>query len=136
MHRFADRGDTMARKRTFGNFFSFRWMITPDIIKIIYVLNLILFNILNILITFSVIAAVVMFWDEIGLDTTWEIVTIVVWVIWRLIWWFTANILLRMYYELIILPFSIHEMVSTVEGEMREMNRKTPSPPKPAPSKK
>ena len=120
----------MAKKRTFGNFFSFRWMITPDIIKIIYVLDLILYNIANITITFSLIAAVVMFWDITGLDTTWMIVTIVIWVIWRLIWWFTANILLRMAYELIILPFSIHEMVSTVEGEMKEMNRKTPAPPK------
>ncbi len=118
----------MAKKRTFGNFFSFRWMITPDLIKIIYVLELILFNLTNIAITLSTIAAVIILWDYTGLETTWMIVSIVVWIIWRLIWWVISNILLRMFFELVILPFSLHEMVSTVEGELKDINKKIVKP--------
>lgn len=118
----------MAKKRTFGNFFSFRWMITPDLIKIIYVLELILFNLTNIAITLSTIAAILILWDYTGLETTWMIVSIVVWIIWRLIWWVISNILLRMFFELVILPFSLHEMVSTVEGELKDINKKIVKP--------
>lgn len=118
----------MAKKRTFGNFFSFRWMITPDLIKIIYVLELILFNLTNIAITLSTIAAIIILWDYTGLETTWMIVSIVVWIIWRLIWWVISNILLRMFFELVILPFSLHEMVSTVEGELKDINKKIVKP--------
>lgn len=118
----------MAKKRTFGNFFSFRWMITPDLIKIIYVLELILFNLTNIAITLSTIAAIIILWDYTGLETTWMIVSIVVWIIWRLIWWVISNILLRIFFELVILPFSLHEMVSTVEGELKDINKKIVKP--------
>ncbi len=118
----------MVKKRTFGNFFSFRWMITPDIIKVIYVLELILFNLTNIALSLSVIAAIIILWDYTGLETLWMIVSIVVWVILRLIWWVISNILLRMFFELVILPFSIHEMVSTVEGELKDINKKVVKP--------
>jgi len=118
----------MVKKRTFGNFFSFRWMITPDIIKVIYVLELILFNLMNIALSLSVIAAIIILWDYTGLETLWMIVAIVVWVLLRLIWWVISNILLRMFFELVILPFSIHEMVSTVEGELKDINKKVVKP--------
>ncbi|MCU0798981.1 MAG: DUF4282 domain-containing protein [Candidatus Thermoplasmatota archaeon] len=118
----------MAKKRTFGNFFSFRWMITPDLIKVIYVLELILFNLMNIALSLSVIAAIIILWDYTGLETLWMIVSIVVWIILRLIWWVISNILLRMFFELVILPFSIHEMVSTVEGELKDINKKVVKP--------
>jgi len=118
----------MVKKRTFGNFFSFRWMITPDIIKVIYVLELILFNLMNIALSLSVIAAIIILWDYTGLETLWMIVAIVVWVILRLIWWVISNILLRMFFELVILPFSIHEMVSSVEGELKDINKKVVKP--------
>jgi len=110
----------MAKRRTLGNFFSFRWMITPGVIKTIYVLELILFNLVNIGLSLSVIAAIILLWDYTGLEMLWMIVTIVVWIIWRLFWWVLANILLRMVFELVILPFSMHEMLSTIEGDVRE----------------
>ncbi|MDG6224787.1 MAG: DUF4282 domain-containing protein [Candidatus Thermoplasmatota archaeon] len=110
----------MARRRTFGNFFTFRWMITPGIIRIFYVIGLILDNLLLLAATIGGIAAMIIIGRDLELDTLIIVGSIVGILVLSLITFIIMNLLWRMFCEQIILFFSLHEMLSTIEGDVRE----------------
>ena len=112
----------MARKRTFGNYFSFKYMITPDIIKIIHVIGLIIVNLA--LIGGFIVGLYFLFTQDLGLEGYMTALVIIGGVLGGIIIFFLANIEWRMFCEWLILFFSMHEMLSTVEGELREVNKK------------
>ncbi len=112
----------MAR-RSFVNFFAFRWMITPDIIKILYVLVLIFGN-LSLL--GAVIAGAVgaFFYSQAtGLDTLIMVAIIVCDIIAGIIISILGNLAFRMFCEQIILFFSIHEILSSIENRGKEQDK-------------
>ena len=123
-------------RRSFGNFFAFRWMITPDIIKILYVLGLILLN-LSLLGGF-IAGCISMFMMDTGLETWVLIVIIVVAFIVGIIIWILSNLGFRMMCEQIILFFSIHETLVSLEESNKDIlavmkkqaKTATPAPPK------
>lgn len=106
-------------KRSMGNYFSFRWMITPDIIKIVFVIGFILLDLSLIGSLVSGIFYLVM----LDLDTLYMalgiggglIVTILLMILLNLIW--------RMMCEYVILFFSIHEILSSIEGDSKNQNK-------------
>ena len=106
----------MARKRTLGNYFSFKYMITPDIIKIIHVIGLILINLA--LVGGFIVGLYFLFTQDLDLEGYMTAVIIVGGVLGGIIVFFLANIEWRMFCEWLILFFSMHEMLSTVEGEV------------------
>ena len=110
----------MARRRTFGNFFTFRWMITPGVIRIFYVIGLILDNLLLMAATIGGMVAMILLGGEFDLDMLIIIVSIVGILVLSLITFIIMNLLWRMFCEQIILFFSVHEMLSTIEGDVRE----------------
>ena len=105
----------MAKKRSFSNYFGFRWLITPTIIKILHVLGLILLN-LAMLGSFIVgIIVLIAGSTQVDLEGPIKILAIVGFIIVGFITFFVVNILWRMICENIILFFSIHEMISGIE---------------------
>ena len=112
----------MARKRTFGNYFSFKYMITPDIIKIIHVIGLIILNLA--LLGGLVVGIIFLFAQDLDLEGYMIALVIVGAVIGAILAFFIVNIEWRIICETMILFFSMHEMLSTVEGELREVNKK------------
>lgn len=104
----------MASRRSIGNYFRFRWMITPDILRIIYVLGTIFLILLNIALVIGSIIALVIFTSEIGLDTAPMIAAIIGIIILGLILLLITNLLFRMYCEQIILFFSMHEIMEDI----------------------
>ncbi|MGA1822672.1 MAG: DUF4282 domain-containing protein [Thermoplasmatota archaeon] len=104
----------MARRRSAGNYFKFRWMITPDIIRIIYVLGMIFLFLLNIILVIGAIVTLVMFSSEIGMDSGMLIGAVVGTIIVGLILMILTNLLFRMYCEQIILFFSMHEILEDI----------------------
>jgi len=107
-------------KRSFGNFFSFKWMITPDIIRIVYVLVLILQN-LSLLGGYVVgLIMLIMSYEDMGLSSTMLIVIIAVGTIASLITSLIMNLLWRMFCEQIILFFSIHETLVSIEENNKQ----------------
>jgi hypothetical protein len=112
----------LARKRTFGNYFSFKYMITPDIIKIIHVIGLI---ILNLALLGGLVAGIIfLFSQDLDLEGYMMALVIVGAVVGAILAFFIVNIEWRIICETMILFFSMHEMLSTVEGELREVNKK------------
>ena len=128
-------------KRSFGNYFAFRWMITPDIIRIAYVLGMI---ILNLAFLGSFIAGSIFLYTYLtnSMDTLYVVLIILGAAVVSLIMSFLVNILFRMFCEQIILFFSIHETLVSVEESNRwlshdikdslnrEKTNKPPPPPK------
>ena len=125
-------------KRSLGNFFAFRWMITPDIIKILYILGMIL---LNLSLLGSFIAGVVSFiMVDTGLDTLYIVLIIAGAAVVGIIIAIVFNLMLRMMCEQIILFFSIHETLVSLEEvnkdifkESRKQSRSAPAIPAPPP---
>jgi len=110
----------LARKRTLGNYFSFRYMITPDIIKIIHVIGIIILN-LTMLGGF-IFGIYMLFSQDLGLEGYTAIV-LIGGVLGSIVVFFIVNIIWRMFCEWLILFFSMPEMVSTLEGEVKEVNK-------------
>ena len=110
----------MSRKRTLGNYFSFRYMITPDIMKIVHIIGLI---ILNLAMLGGFIAGIyVLFSQDLGLDD-YTVLILIGGILGSIVIFFWVNIEWRMICEWLILFFSMHEMLSTVEGDLKEVNR-------------
>lgn len=104
----------MASRRSIGNYFRFRWMITPDILRIIYVLGTIFLFVLNIALVIGSIIALIVFTSEIELETAQIIVAVIGIIIVGLILLLITNLLFRMYCEQIILFFSMHEIMEDI----------------------
>ena len=118
----------MAKKRTIGNYFGFRWLITPTIIKILHVLGLILLN-LAMLGSFIVgLVVLIAGSTQVDLEGSIKILAIVGFIIVGFITFFLVNILWRMACENIILFFSIHEMISGIERTTRDIEGKVAEP--------
>lgn len=111
-------------KRSFGNFFSFKWMITPDIIRIVYVIGLILQNLSLLGGYIAGLIMIIMSYEDMGLSSTMLIVIIVVGTIASLILSLIMNLLWRMFCEQIILFFSIHETLVSIEDVNRQTSEK------------
>lgn len=116
-------------KRSFGNFFAFKWMITPDIIRVVYVLGLILNNLSLLGSYIGGLIMVIISYEDWGLSTTLLIVVIVVGTIASIIVSIIMNLLWRMFCEQIILFFSIHETLVSIEDlnkprAERQVNRR------------
>ena len=110
----------MVRKRTLGNYFSFRYMITPDIMKIVHVIGLIILNLA--MLGGFVFGIYALFSMDLGLEV-YTVFILIGGVLGSIIVFFFVNIEWRMLCEWLILFFSMHEMLSTVEGDVREVNR-------------
>ena len=110
----------MVRKRTLGNYFSFRYMITPDIMKIVHVIGLIILNLA--MLGGFVFGIYALFSMDLGLED-YTVFILIGGVLGSIIVFFFVNIEWRMLCEWLILFFSMHEMLSTVEGDVREVNR-------------
>lgn len=119
----------MARKRTFGNYFSFKYMITPDIIKIIHVIGIIIINLA--LIGGLIVGIFFLFSADWDLEGYMMALLVIGGILGSIIVFFIANIEWRMFCEWLILFFSMHEMLSTVEGEVKEVNKKVVEHPVP-----
>jgi Domain of unknown function (DUF4282) len=110
----------MSRKRTLGNYFSFRYMITPDIMKIVHVIGLIILNLA--MLGGFVVGIYALFSQDLGLDD-YTVLILIGGILGSIVVFFWVNIEWRMICEWLILFFSMHEMLSTVEGDLKEVNR-------------
>jgi hypothetical protein len=106
--------DKIVGRRTFVNYLKFRWMITPDLIKLLYVLGTILLILTNIALVIGSIAALTIFSSDLGLDTGLRVGVIVGIIIIGLILILVTSLLFRMFCEQIILFFSIHEIIEDI----------------------
>lgn len=98
-------------------------MITPDIMKIIHVIGIIILNLT--LIGGFIVGIYFLFTEDLGLEGYMTTLIVVGGVLGGIIIFFWVNIQWRMICEWLILFFSLHEMVSTLEGELKEINKKT-----------
>lgn len=96
-------------------------MITPDIMKIVHVVGLILINLA--MLGGFVVGIIYLFSADLGLDGTMTALVLVGGILGAIVVFFWVNIEWRMLCEWLILFFSMHEMLSTVEGELKEVNR-------------
>jgi len=95
-------------------------MITPDIIKIVHVVGLILLNL--IMLGGFIFGIYALFSMDLGLED-YTVFILIGGILGSIIVFFWVNIQWRMICEWLILFFSMHEMVSTLEGEVKEVNR-------------
>ncbi len=118
----------MAKKRSLSNYFGFRWLITPTIIKILHIIGLILLNLAMIGSFITGIIVLVVGNTQVDLEGTIKILAIIGFIIVGFITFFLVNILWRMICENIILFFSIHEMISGIERTSRDIEGKMIEP--------
>ncbi len=118
----------MAKKRSISNYFGFRWLITPTIIKILHVMGLVLLNLAMIGAFITGIIVLVVGSTQVDLEGSIKILAIVGFIIVGLITFFIVNILWRMICENIILFFSIHEMISGIERDTGDIEGKMVKP--------
>ncbi len=118
----------MAKKRSIGNYFGFRWLITPTIIKILHVLGLIILNLAMIGAFITGIIVLVVGSTQVDLEGTIKILAIIGFIIVGFIAFFLVNLLWRMICENIILFFSIHEMISGIERTTGDIEGKVAEP--------
>ncbi|MFW3145696.1 MAG: DUF4282 domain-containing protein [Thermoplasmatota archaeon] len=112
----------MANQRNFKNYFSFRWLITPGIIRVIHVIGIIVLNLLLLGGFVGSIILVVMGSSAIDLEGGYLALGIVVIILGGIVSFFLVNIGWRMICEQAILFFSLHEITASVENELKDVN--------------
>ena len=98
-------------------------MITPDIIKIVYVLSLIVWNLFLLAAVIGGVVGMVIYSDQADIGNTMLLLGIAVDIVAGIIISVMSNLLLRMFCEQIILFFSIHEVLSSIEDIERQRDK-------------
>lgn len=113
----------MSNQRGFKAYFSFRWLITPGIIRVIHVIGLIIIN----LALFAGFVGGVIFAvageGELELEGGYIALGILIWIILGIVNFIVVNLVWRIICEQGILFFSIHEINASMENELKDMNK-------------
>ena len=100
-------------------------MITPDILRIIYVLGTIIITLLNVALVIGGIASIIIYQSYLEMDTVILVTAIIGIIIIGLILLLLINLLFRMYCEQIILFFSMHEILEDISENTGSPGKKT-----------
>lgn len=112
----------MANQRNFKNYFTFRWLITPGIIRVIHVIGMIILNLLLLGGFVGSIILAIVGSGEVDLEGGYLALGIVVIILVGIVSFFLVNIGWRMICEQAILFFSLHEITASVENELKDVN--------------
>ncbi|MEA3557997.1 MAG: DUF4282 domain-containing protein [Candidatus Thermoplasmatota archaeon] len=114
----------MVNKRGPRAYFSFRWLITPGIIRVIHVIGLIIINLILFAGFIGGIIFTVMGAGEMEIEGGYIALGILVIIIAGIVTFLLTNLAWRVMCEQGILFFSIHEINASMENELKGINQK------------
>jgi len=100
-------------QRSAGNFFSFRWMITPGLIKTIYIAGAVVITLMGLGIVFGVAVHVPGPEGEPVRHAVGGIGVLV-----GLVYILLGNLLWRLWCEFVIVIFSMHELLGSIDRKL------------------